>query len=170
MRKVSGTLALMAGLACLVGLLFAGKGLALDNSEIVIIDQQHRATPFGHYDSRRRTRVYGPASGFRYEEYRAPIQPVYPRYRHYYGSRHRPRHGGRVIQHRGPNDYARYGAPAAPRIRGYGHGSADGRGLGRDHRGSNPRQYDNRRPAGARVTEPPQRAIHPSGRVIDNDR
>lgn len=170
MPRHTNTLSLLAGLTCLVAMLSVGSAQAGDNAEIVIIDQQHRSTPFGHYDSRRSTQVYGPASGFRYEEYRTPVQPVYPRYRRYYGNRHRGEYGGRVIEHRGANGYARYGAPNAPRIQGNRHGNAYGRGFG--DRGTHHRQleYDNRRDPGARVIEPAQRAIQPSGRAIDNDR
>lgn len=166
----NNTLSLLVGLSGLVAMLCVGSAQATDNSEIVIIDQQHRATPFGRYDSQRKTRIYGPASGFRYEEYRTPVQPVYPRYRHYYGDRHRGEYGGRVFEHRGPNGYSRHAAPSAPRFHGYGHDNTHGSGARR--RGEHHRQpaTNNRRRPGGRVIEPAQRAIQPSGRAIDNDR
>lgn len=174
LKRLTGLFAIVS-----TALLGAGPALAADNSGIVIIDQQQRSTPFGSYDSRRRTQVFGPSSGFRYEEYRTPVQPVYPQYRHrghhpddrhrggyaygpsYRGDRHNGRQG-RVIERYGPGAYGRYGAPAAPRINGYANP------YRHDHdryRGS----YRDRRDHG-RAIERPERAIQPAERAIGRDR
>lgn len=83
-----------AGLS--IAVLAAGGAPAADNAAVVIQEHSQRSTPWGVYRSERHTRVFGPESGFRYEEYRA--EPEHPRslalpraYRH-----------GRVIEHFGP--------------------------------------------------------------------
>lgn len=164
-------------------LLATTTAVAADNSGIVIIDQQQRSTPFGSYNSRRQTQVFGPSSGFRYEEYRTPVQPVYPRYRnpgyrhgrsdrhdggYAYGPSYRGDHReGRVIQRYGPGAYGRYGAPAAPRYNGYGHSRGH-----RDRFGGHDRGYghDRDRPRNGRAIDRPQRAIKPAQRAIGSDR
>jgi hypothetical protein len=190
MSSRSNILPALAGLTCWVGLLWAGAAPAADNSGIVIIDQQQQSTPFGRYDSRRRTEVYGPSSGFRYEEYRTPVQPVYPRYRrdarderrgsYAYGPSYRDDRGqGRVIERRGtytygPYGYGRYGVPAAPRIDrfGRGHGFDRGRNNRHGHRYGGRdddyrRSHNNQR---GRAIEPAERAIEPARRAIGGDR
>lgn len=156
-----------AGLLCVVGMLSVSAATAADNSGVVIIDQQHSATPFGRYDSQRRTQVFGPASGFRYEEYQTPIQPVHPRYRNYYGNGHRGHRRGRVIERRpGVNGNGRHQRRAAPRIEAY---ARHGRGFGRRHghgRHHTDDRSTHRRSTGRAIT-PSRRAIEPSARVID---
>lgn len=85
---------------------------AADNSHIVIIEQGARHTPYTQQHSRRRIDVYGPASGFRYEEYRYPppgyYAPYYPRYRDH-SPHHHPRHGsGGVYLRAGPPHHRAY--------------------------------------------------------------
>lgn len=171
----SATLAALLALVCTVPVAVAG-----DNSHILIIDRQHRSSPFGDHESRRRTEVYGPSTGFRYEEYRTPIQPVYPYPRYGYGG-----HGhGRVIHHDG-GGYLPYGAPVAPRLgrtdAGHRHDRyADERNPDRDRRhGAGRRDFDahrrgpqarddyrDRRPHSNRAIRQPTRAIEPARRAI----
>jgi hypothetical protein len=187
MSSRSNILPALAGLACVVSLLWAGAAPAADNSGIVIIDQQQQSTPFGRYDSRRRTEVYGPSSGFRYEEYRTPVQPVYPRYRrndrderrgsYAYGPSYRDdRDQGRVYTY-GPYVYGRYGVPAAPRIDRFGRGHGFDHDRRRDDRHGHRyggRDDDYRRSHNdhqrGRAIEPAERAIEPARRAIGGDR
>ena len=161
--------------AVLTGLFaMASTVAAADNSGIVIIDQQHRSTPFGSYTSQRRTEVYGPSGGFRYEEYQTPVQPVYPQYRnrhrggYAYGPSYRGK--GRVFEHNGAG--GRYGAPAAPGVYGWGQtGDRNYRGdrHGRDDRRHRnyERSYNERREMGTgRAVQPAQRAVQPAERAI----
>ncbi|GAB3671896.1 hypothetical protein [Salinisphaera aquimarina] len=155
-----------------------GAAIAADNSGIVILDQQHRSTPFGQYDSQRRTEVFGPSSGYRYEEYSYPAPGVIVSPRHGYG-----RGNGRVIEQYGPGAYGPYGAtsvPAAPRINGYanpyradGRGHRDDRRRGfhgghdRGRRRAQPDRIDRfGRDPSARAIEPAQRAMQPAERAI----
>lgn len=120
MRQSKAAALLVLGMAA-SGL---APALAADNSGIVILDSQRRSTPFGHYESHRRTQVFGPDSGYRYEEYSYPPPGtrVYPGYGAGYVQPY-PRHGhrhrgqGRVIERFGPGHER--AAPQAPRIEGY---------------------------------------------------
>lgn len=174
------TAALVAALA-----LPASVAVAADNSGIVIIDQRHRTTPYGQYHSERRTQVFGPASGYRYEEYqrRTPAVVVYPDTgSHGYGYSDPGRSDGRVIQRPGPGAYGAYGAATvtpAPRVGGYAnpyrgenrrfhHDRRDSRGL-REHADRRSWQYGSPgfgRDPSQRAIEPAQRAIQPSRRAI----
>jgi len=172
MMRLFGTTRILV-FAVLVSTLSA-VSFAADNSGIVIIDQSHRSTPFGSYDSRRQTQVFGPSTGYRYEEYSDPrlgvtISPY--GYGYGYGGGR-----GRVIEQYGPGygsgAYGRFGAsgaPAAPRIEGYRnpyrHRGHDGR-YDTDRR---PTQRFGRDPS-ARQIQPAERAIQPPPRVIDNNR
>ncbi|MES1923885.1 hypothetical protein [Salinisphaera sp. T31B1] len=177
--------------AALVGLLalLPGAATAADNSAVIIIDRAHLNTPYGRYDSHRRTEVFGPSSGYRYEEYRQTV-PVRP-----YGGRAPDEapfgaHSGRVIEQYGPGAYGRFGAggaPAAPRIDGFGnpyghsyrqreehrHGRGDHRGRPSDgyDRGDRASRsssaYGVGRDPSARQIQPAQRAIPPAGRALD---
>ncbi len=162
----------------LLGSLLPAASFAADNSGIVIIDQSHRSTPFGSYDSRRQTQVFGPSTGYRYEEYSDPrpgviISPY--GYGYGYGSGR-----GRVVEQYGPGygsgygpgAYGRYGAngaPAAPRIDGYRNPY---RHRGHDGRYDTDRRSTQRfgRDPSARQIQPAERAIQPSARAIDNNR
>ncbi|MES1938782.1 hypothetical protein T5B8_00995 [Salinisphaera sp. T5B8] len=147
--------------ASVLMLAIAGTAAAADNSGIVIIDQQQRSTPFGSYNSQRRTEVYGPSSGFRYEEYETPIQPVYPRYGYgrHGGYGYGPGYGGRgrVFEHNG--------APAAPGVYGWGSGRGD-----RDHhphRDPRPGYDAHTRRDNGRTVQPARRAVEPAQRTIE---
>ena len=158
---------ILIGAMAFGGALIAAPGaMAADNSGIVIIDQQHRSTPFGSYNSQRRTEVYGPSSGFRYEEYHTPVVPVYPQYRHYGrgGYAYGPSYGGhgRVFEH--PGAGGRYGAPAAPGVHGWGQ-QAGGDYRNEGHR-RNSAQPSYNRPDTGRKVAPAQRAVSPAQRQI----
>ena len=186
----------VAGILVLALVPFAGsqaqspaQGQAeVDNSHIVIIDQQQRSTPFGSYHSQRRTQVFGPSTGFRYEEYRTPVAPVYPQYRngrhdgrydrrygrddrrgsYAYGPSYRGHGSGRVVENPGRGAYGRYGAPAAPHVNerfGYGDHRRD-RGDGDWDRA---RFYDDHNRFGSdtgRKVKPAERAVEPARRAI----
>ena len=155
----------IAAMALGGALITATGAMAADNSGIVIIDQQHRSTPFGSYNSQRRTEVYGPSSGFRYEEYQTP---VYPQYRHYRrgGYAYGPSYGGqgRVFEYHGAG--GRYGAPAAPGVYGWGQ-QAGGHDRGDGRRLDGAQQGGNRLDTGRKVP-PAQRSIRPAQRQIDD--
>ena len=71
MRYIGNVVAIVAlASACLS--LWAASASAADNSRIIVIEKNQRSTPFGNYRSERETQVYGPSSGFRYEQYSAP--------------------------------------------------------------------------------------------------
>ena len=126
-----------------IAVLAAGTAPAADNAAVVIHEYDHRSTPWGDYRSERHTRVFGPESGFRYEEYRTRSRhprSLAPAAAH--------RHG-RVIERFGPGH--RRAAPAAPRLGGHARSSGA------------------RAPAstsGARVIGPTERAIEPGERLI----
>ncbi|ROO26670.1 hypothetical protein SAOR_10020 [Salinisphaera orenii MK-B5] len=92
-----------------IAVLAAGTAPAADNAAVVIHEYDHRSTPWGDYRSERHTRVFGPESGFRYEEYRTRSRhprSLAPAAAH--------RHG-RVIERFGPGH--RRAAPASRRAR-----------------------------------------------------
>ncbi|ROO30927.1 hypothetical protein SAHL_07370 [Salinisphaera orenii YIM 95161] len=127
-------------------MLAAGTAPAADKAEVVIHEHDHRSTPWGDYRSERHTRVFGPESGFRYEEYRTRSR--HPRS---FAPAAAHRHG-RVIERFGPGH--RRAAPTAPRLGGHAR---------------SPGACAPASTTGARVIGPAERAIEPGERLIQPD-
>lgn len=171
----------LAMLTCVCLLSWVTCAAAADNSRIIVIEKTQRTTPFGSYRSDRQTQVYGPSSGYRYEEYRYPAPGGVIVSPYGYGAAPGVAGEARVFEHPGASGYGRLDATPAPRVdryiqpyygrhsrgRAYGQSRHHAEGGARYSRGAYDRLH---RDPSARQITPAQRAIQPAERAIGSDR
>jgi|GEM_PF-1558434 len=173
-------IAALVMLFCVCLLAWGAGASAADNSQIIVIEKSQRSTPFGSYRSERETQVFGPSSGYRYEQYSTPGPDRVIITPYGYGVARGAPGQGRVFEHPGSGVYGRFGAGTAPRVGGYSHpyGSrsqadgAYGHSRYRAHRGHRHEQRAHRsfgRDPSARQITPGQRAMRPAERAIGRD-